>query len=171
MEAYAIFKMVEDAFYNRSFIVDVIVSDSNSTMRAVIKHPLIGVRGQVMKTPQEKLDEEIPEPSFLADPYHRVKVVAKQIFSIVNGSRAQRCGRTKADALQTKKDWEYMIKDNREKTTEELSEASKVSLEHMFNSHDNCNAEWCFKTITSEEGKTYNDEDDRFRCKQNDNQL
>ena len=63
-----------------------------------------------------------------------------------------------------------MIKKNRRKI-EELSEAIKVPLEHMFNSHDNCISEWCFKTRASEEGKTYNDKDDRFRCKQNDNQL
>ena len=41
----------------------------------------------------------------------------------------------------------------------------------MFNNHDNCSAEWCFKTRASEEGNTYNDKDDKFRCKQNDNQL
>ena len=88
MEASAILKMVEDAFYNRYFIVDVIVSDNNSTMRAVLKHPLIGVRGQVLKTSKGKLDEEIPEPSFLVDSSHRVKVVANHIFSIVKESRA-----------------------------------------------------------------------------------
>ena len=54
---------------------------------------------------------------------------------------------------------------------EELSEAGKVPLEHMFNSRDNCSAEWCFKTRASEEGNTYNETDEKFRCKQNDNQL
>ena len=112
MEASAILKMVEDAFYNRFFIVDVIVSDDDRKMRAVLKHPLIGVRGQVLKTSKGKLDEEIPEPSFIAYPSHRVKVVAKHIFSIVNESRDQRCGCTKADDLQIKKDWGYMIKNN-----------------------------------------------------------
>ena len=82
MEASDILKMVEDAFYNRFFIVDVIVSDDDSTMRVFLKHTLIGVRGQVLNTPKGKLDEEIPEPSFLSDPPHRVKVVAKHIFSI-----------------------------------------------------------------------------------------
>ena len=82
-------KMVEDAFYNKFFIVDVIVSNNDSTMRAVIKHPSIGVQFQVLKTSKGKFDEEISEPSFLADPSHRVKVVAKHIFSIVNESRAQ----------------------------------------------------------------------------------
>ena len=128
MKAFAILKMVEDAFYNRFFVVYVMVSDDDSTMRAVLKRPLIGVQGQVMKTSNGKLDEEIPDPSFLADPSHRVKVVAKHIFSIVNKSRAHRCGCTKEDALRIKKDWGYMIKNNREKTIEELSEAMKNLL-------------------------------------------
>ena len=62
-------------------------------------------------------------------------------------------------------------KKNREKTIEEFSEASKVPLGHMFNSHDNCSAEWCFKTRASEEVKTYNNKDDEFCWKQNNNQL
>ena len=39
-----------------------------------------------------------------------------------------------------------MMKNNREKIIEELSEASKVPLEHMFNNRDNCSAKWCLKT-------------------------
>ena len=39
MEASAILKMAEDASYNQFFILDVIVSDNNSTMQAVLKHP------------------------------------------------------------------------------------------------------------------------------------
>ena len=50
VEASAILKMVEDAFYNRFFIIDVIVSDNDSTMRAVLKHPSKGARGQVLKS-------------------------------------------------------------------------------------------------------------------------
>ena len=42
MEASAILKMVEDAFYNRFFIIDVIVSHNDRTMVAVIKHPYRG---------------------------------------------------------------------------------------------------------------------------------
>ena len=72
MEDSAILKMVEDAYYNSFFIIDVIVRDDNSTMRAVLKHPINGVQGQVLKTPKGKLDVKIPEPSFLADPYHRI---------------------------------------------------------------------------------------------------
>ena len=64
-----------------------------------------------------------------------------------------------------------MIKKDREKTIKELSEARNFPLGHMFNSCENCIEEWCFKTRASEEGKIYNDKDEEFRCKQNDNQL
>ena len=137
MDTYAILKMVEDAFYNIFLIIDIIVSNNDSTMRSVLKHPSKGAQGQVLKSSKGKLYEEIPEPSLLAYPSHRVKVFAKHIFSIINKSRAQRCGCTKSDALRLNKDWGYTIKKNRRKI-EELSEASKVPLENMFNSHNNC---------------------------------
>ena len=83
-----------------------------------------------------------------------------------------RCGCTKSDALLIKKDLVSVHnKNNRGKTIEELSEASKVPLRHMFNSLDNSSADWCFKTRASEEGKTYNKKDDGLGCKQKDNQL
>ena len=42
MEACDIMKMVEDAFYNLFFIVDVVVSDNDSTMQFVAKYPSKG---------------------------------------------------------------------------------------------------------------------------------
>ena len=100
-----------------------------------------------------------------------MKIVAKHIFSIVNESRAQQCGCTKAYALQIKKYLGYMIKKNRKKTIEELSEVSNFTLKYMFNSHDNWSLEWCFKTRESEEVNTYNNKDDELCCKQNDHHL
>ena len=76
MEASAILKMVEDAFYNRFFFINVIISDDDSTMRAVLKHSSNGARGQVLKSSKGKLHTDTPEPYFLADPSHCVKVVA-----------------------------------------------------------------------------------------------
>ena len=87
MEASAILKMVDDAFYNCFFIMDVIVSNHGSTMQVVLKHSSKGARGKVLKSSKEKLYDKIPEPSFLADPSHRVKAVAKHIFSVFNKSR------------------------------------------------------------------------------------
>ena len=95
MEASEILNMLEDAFYNHFFIIDVIISDNDNTMIAVLEHPYKGELGQVMKSSKGKLDEEILEPSFFADPSHHVKVLAKHIFSIVNESRYQQCICTK----------------------------------------------------------------------------
>ena len=115
MEAPATLMIVEDAFYNRFFIIDVIIRNDDRKMRVVLKNPPKGAQGKVMKSSKGKRDEEIPEPSFLVDPSHSVKVVTKHISSIVNEIRAQRCGCTKADALQLKKYWGYTKKNNREK--------------------------------------------------------
>ena len=115
MEAYEILEMVEDAFYNSFFIIDAIIREYDSTMRAVLKRPYKNARGQVLKSLKGKLHTEIPEPSFLADPSHRLKVVEKHIFSIVNKTRDLLCRCTKADALRLKKYWGYMIEKNREK--------------------------------------------------------
>ena len=81
MEASANLKMIEDAFYNCFFIIDIIVSDDDSTMQDVLKHSSKGARGQVIKSLKVRIHTDIPEPSFLADTSHRVKVVAKHIFS------------------------------------------------------------------------------------------
>ena len=62
-------------------------------------------------------------------------------------------------------------KNQQGKKIEELSEANKVPLEHMFNGRDNCSAEWCFNTRAPEEVKTDNDKEDELRCKQNDKQI
>ena len=91
--------MVEDVFHNCFFIIAVIVSDDESTMKAVLKHPYKGAQGQVMNSSKGKLDEEISEPYLLADTFHHVNVVAKHIFSIIKKSRSQQCGCTKANVI------------------------------------------------------------------------
>ena len=146
MEDGEILKMVEYALRHLCFIIDVIVSNNDSTMQDVPKHPSIGAQGQVMNSSKVKLDEEIPVPSFLAYPSYRVEVVANNICSIVNDGKARQCGCTKSDTIILKKDWGYMIKNNRNRSLEELLQASKVPLEHMFKNHGKCSAEWCFNT-------------------------
>ena len=49
MEAYAIMKMEEHALYNQFFVIYFIVSDDDSTMQAVLKHPSKGDQSQFMK--------------------------------------------------------------------------------------------------------------------------
>ena len=139
-------KMAEDTVHHRCFIIDFIVIEYYSAIQAVLKHPLIGAWGHVMKSSNGNIHEEIPVPYFLTDTSYRMKVFSKQIFSIVNGGKAHRCGCTKENYLQLKNDWGCTIKNNRNKSLYELWQASKVTLEHMFNNHDTCSVEWCFMT-------------------------
>ena len=62
MKASAILNMLYDALYNHFFVIDLIVINDDSTMRAVLNYPSIGVRGQFLKSSKGKLDEETPEP-------------------------------------------------------------------------------------------------------------
>ena len=89
MESGAMMKMAEDALCHICFIIAVIISNNDSTIRAVLKHPSIDARGQVMNSSKIKIDEEIPAPSFFADTLYCMKVVSKHIFSIVSGGKAQ----------------------------------------------------------------------------------
>ena len=57
MEASVILNMVEDAFYNQFFIIDVIVSKDDIPMQAVLKHPYELSRSQILKSSKIKLDE------------------------------------------------------------------------------------------------------------------
>ena len=112
MEAGKILNMVEDVFRDKCLIIDSIVGNDYSTMIALLNHLSIGSRGQFLRSSKRKLDEVMPVTSFLADPSHRVKVVAKHIFSIVNDDKAWQCGCTKADAIRLKKYWGCMITKN-----------------------------------------------------------
>ena len=57
MEDSEILNMVEDAFYNRFFVIDGIVRNNDSAIRDVLKHPYKGSQGQVVKSYKVKLDE------------------------------------------------------------------------------------------------------------------
>ena len=57
METDAMLNMVEHAFRHCGFIIVVIVSDNDSTMQYVLKHPSRGAQGQLMKSSKGKPDE------------------------------------------------------------------------------------------------------------------
>ena len=69
-----------------------IVSDDNSTMRAHFRHESNG----------SKLPDHIPETEFLADPSHRIKVMAKPLFKLakIESKNPDKC--KKIDVLRLK---------------------------------------------------------------------
>ena len=136
MEPDAALSLYESMFYDsqKKIALRSIVSDDDSTMKALLKHPSNHKRG--------KLNPEIPEPSWLADPSHRTKVVAKYIFALAMLPKSKSTC-TKIDAIRVKKYFGYMIKTNRNSTISEIKIASLAVIEHLFDSHDYCNSRWC----------------------------
>ena len=70
---------------------EVLVSDDDSTMRSHLQHSENG----------GKLDGSIPQPDFLADPSHCIKVMAPPIFKLVKDTNNPH-GCKKIDAVRVK---------------------------------------------------------------------
>ena len=136
MEPDAGLTIYEELFYDshKKIALQYIVSDDDSSMRALLKHSTNHSKG--------KLKAEIPEPEWLADPSHRTKVVAKPFFALANAPKSQSLC-TKVDAIRVKKCYGYMIKNNCNKTIDEIKVASKAVIEHLFNNHEYCDSRWC----------------------------
>ena len=136
MEAYGALSLVREVFDQSSgtVAIETIVLDDDSLTRALLKHPSTHPKGL--------LPEHIPEPSFLVDPSHRTKVVAKAIFALVHLPKSQsKC--TNIDALRIKKYHGYMLKQSRNLTLEEITNNCKAVIEHLFDNHEYCDVAWC----------------------------
>ena len=136
MESDAALLLHEAIFYDskKKIALRSIVSDDDSTMRTLLKNPGNHKRG--------KWNPEIPEPSWLAAPSHRIKVVAKYIFALAALPKSKSTC-TKLDAVRLKKYFGYMNKTNREGTILEINIALLAIIEHLFDNHEYCNSRWC----------------------------
>ena len=92
MEATAALKLIL-SLHSHAISVEFLVSDDDSTMRAHLRH--IGMD-------KGKLPLDVPAPTFLCDPSHRIKVMVKDIFGLALMSKTKsEC--EKIDALRIKK--------------------------------------------------------------------
>lgn len=150
MEAAAILHMTINSVPDRNFVIGSIVSDDDSVMRSHLRYP-----NPTKKKDKGKLPTWILEPEFLADPTHRIKVVATHFYelakALVSESRV-----SKPMAKRLKKNWGYMLRQNRDKTIEEFVEKANAPLEHIFGNHHHCDKEWCNALKAQEEGVAYN---------------
>ena len=169
MEAHAALELTKEAKIRRGFIVGCIVADDDSSMKALVRHSYTerqandpnykwprlrpkkpGTLGSKLRD-TGKLPLEVPEPTWLADPTHRTKVVASRFFGLKSKGKKESCGIGAADCLRLKLYWGFMVKQNRTKTLEEFELAALAPLEHLFDNHKHC-GEWCKrKTKTDEE--------------------
>ena len=121
--------------YTLGVEIEFIVSDDDSMMRAHLKHISANQKG--------KLPLHIPEPVFLCDPSHRIKVMAEDIFGLALTSNSKsEC--QKIDALQLKKYLGCWIGKNKLLPFAEFKRLSKAPVEYLFATHEWCSVEWCF---------------------------
>ena len=82
-----------------------------------------------------KLKNNVPQPQFLADPSHRVKVMSKPLFAMTTKTKDP----TKLkmiDAMRMEKYIGYYI-------TQNMSNAI-APVEHLFDEHSFCDSSWCY---------------------------
>ena len=106
-------------------------------MRAHLTHKLVG-------DGKGKLPDHILTPIFLADPSHQIKVMSSPFFKLAQGETKdpQRC--KKIDAMRLKKYIGCWIYQNNHLPIDEFMAKSKAPVEHLFNCHEWCDAEWCW---------------------------
>ena len=125
MESQAALEIAQE-IYNENkgrVFVKSIVSDDNSTLRAVLKHSRNNRKG--------KLPDHIPQYRFQADPTHRTKTVATKIYALVKlNKKHSTC--TSGDAIRFKVNFRYMLKRNCNKTLQEMSIAARAVINHSF---------------------------------------
>ena len=116
------------------------MSDDDSTMRALLQHRSNHDKGL--------LPSHIPQPVFLADPSHRIKVMSKPFFKMVTTTKDPNLCKM-IDALRIKKYLGCFIYKNRHLPLSDFVKKAHAPIEHLFNCHEWCDSEWCFaKSLT-----------------------
>ena len=132
MQSALALSMVDDIFRNtheKTFIGEM-VTDDDSTIRAVLSH----------NEKKGRLAPDVPPPKFLADPGHRIKVMVKPIFAKVSKTKPIK----NIDAMRIKKYTSCYIVQNREGDFNKFVANALAPIEHLFNEHSYCDAEWCW---------------------------
>ena len=90
-----------------------------------------------------KLCEGVPEPTFLADLSHRVKVMLKPIFAMVASTKNPDEVKH-VDALRLRKYTSCYITWHRTDDFSSFLHNARAPVEHLFSNHEFCDASWCW---------------------------
>jgi hypothetical protein len=190
MESQAYLDMTIDLFDKKQCVISVICIDDDASTRSMLKWsnadytkntntttpPLApitkGVNKGKFQVPLDKgrLPAHIPEPSFVADPNHRKKVLTGELISLASAVVSLKHTMTKNDSTRLGKNFGYMIRNLRHCKGGEalIFKAGQAVLDHHFDNHEFCGP-WCpRKRMTAAQLAA----SDRFyRCKTKDAKL
>ena len=125
MESSLALDLISDTYrkFGGNVFIEKVVSDDDSTMRSHCKNEKNG----------GKLVDTIPEPEFLADPSHRIKVMVKPIFKLCPSPPVKDPGRCKTiDCLRLKKYTGCMITKCRHLPLDKFVSKAKAPIKHVF---------------------------------------
>jgi predicted small secreted protein len=168
--------------------VTLICADDDSSTRALLKwsnadymknnnttiQPMVPItrgpnKGSLHPRPDRgQLPSHIPEPSFVADPNHRKKVLTGELIALDKAKVSEKATMTRMDSTRLGKNFGYMIRTLKNLDVSEYCKAGAAVLEHHFDNHEHCGP-WCRrKTMTTaqlESSTRY------YRCKTADAKL
>lgn len=136
MEPSAVLQLITEIFEQSKgrLYAGTLVGDDDSSMKRHCSH-------------SGKLKTTIPEPKWLADPSHRIKVMSKPIFALARKAKSE-SPVTNSDALRMKLYLAAYVRSNRDRdgiTSAEMSEKIWCTLEHLFDNHELCSPTFCWK--------------------------
>jgi hypothetical protein len=188
MEPLSCLRMLEDVYNTQHACISLVVTDDDSSTEANCKHswqacidsddhpmeesdwPRSGTNN-TKKKDYGKLPIHIPEPKFVADPGHRIKIITKALFKMMKHHGKKNCSCTDVDCYRVKRYFGYFIKKSRGKPFEEFRLDSKAVIEHLFNDHTYCSKDWCPVLKAQDEKRDLSNMNLKYRSKTDDKEL
>jgi hypothetical protein len=115
-----------------------------------------------------RLPADIPEPSFVADPNHRKKVLTGELIALDKGKVADKATMTRMDSTRLGKNFGYMIRTLKDMNESLYETAGSAVLEHHFDNHEHC-GQWCRRRTMTEAQRHASTR--YYRCKTKDAKL
>jgi hypothetical protein len=115
----------------------------------VTRGPNKGVKMQP-RPDKGKLPGDIPEPTFVADPNHRRKVLNGELVVLANSKVKEKATMTRMDSTRIAKNFGYFIRTLPSLQENEYEVKARAVLEHHFDNHEFC-GEFCKRKVMTEE--------------------
>ena len=183
MEPQSILEMVVDLYDSHHVVVDKIVADDDSSIKAKLRYstddyytkfgeyPMVVDRnGELKRRPNKgALPLRIPkQPGFLADPNHRKKTLKNALYSLLGKNVDDRLTFTKCDLIRLGKNFAFMARTLPLCQPCEYLNKGKAVLEHHFDNHEHCGG-WCDRKDQTKEEREQSTR--YYRCKTVDKKL
>jgi hypothetical protein len=164
MEPKACLDMTVALFDTKQVCISVICIDDDASTRSMLKWsnadhmknnntttpPMVPItKGKNIGKPQVRPDRgrlppHVPEPSFIADPNHRKKVLTGELIALASGKVSDKFTMTKNDSTRLGKNFAWMIHKLHKFNGDEEAcyRAGQAVVDHHFDNHEYC-GQWC----------------------------